>query len=360
MSDDPNAWRFGVEPTVVGLGRMQVAIGLDDPLETVRRLGGGIGASTHLVRAGDRNVVLKQYPADRSEVVRREFDGLSLARARGLPVPAPLAVDVDGSWFGLPALAMSYVEGQPELRPTNLVGFIEGVTDLLVDVHSVDIEAAGAALPTTSDRVALREAPVVIPEGLLVAMLVRRIVARINTLVADAQREPPVFNHGDLHPGNLLWQGGRISALVDWSHAGCRHTVGRVGLFPHRTGRAHGVVGGRGAAAELRGTGRDPPRSSAPERSPPPLLRAPMGPSLARRMGRARPIGSQPRRGQRATHRHRRTSPRRLTGGEPTEKTCAKRVATDRQARGGSRPAVGSMSGAVARCGGSGWADARP
>ena len=34
-----------------------------------------------------------------------------------------------------------------------------------------------------------------------------------------APSEPSTFVHRDFHPGNVLWQRGRLTGLVDWQHA---------------------------------------------------------------------------------------------------------------------------------------------
>ncbi len=40
------------------------------------------------------------------------------------------------------------------------------------------------------------------------------------TLHAPEWNRPPVWNHGDLHPGNLLIEGGKLSAVIDFGIAG--------------------------------------------------------------------------------------------------------------------------------------------
>ena len=33
------------------------------------------------------------------------------------------------------------------------------------------------------------------------------------------RRNPPALLHGDVWPGNLLWRGGRLQAVIDWEDA---------------------------------------------------------------------------------------------------------------------------------------------
>jgi aminoglycoside phosphotransferase (APT) family kinase protein len=217
MSGAGPSWRLGVKPTDVGLERLRGALGLKDRVRVVRRLAGGIGAATHLVRSGNQYVVVKQYPRDRRERVAREWDGLNYATANDLPAPMPLAVDADGAWFGLPTLAMSLVPGTPDLEARDLEAFVAEVTDLLCRVHAVDVHAEPPSFHRPS-RVARWTRPHNLPDGLLPAELIEKVMSRIDELVAVAAPEEPVLNHGDLHPGNLLWHDKRIAGLVDWSH----------------------------------------------------------------------------------------------------------------------------------------------
>jgi aminoglycoside phosphotransferase (APT) family kinase protein len=208
---------LGVEPTAVGLERLRGVLGLEDRVRVVRRLAGGIGAATHLVRSGDEYIVVKQYPSDRRETVTREWDALNFATAHDLPTPTPLALDADGSWFGLPTLAMSLIPGTPDLEARDLEAFVTEVADLLCRVHAVEIRATPPSFQRPG-RVPRWSRPHDVPDGLLPAALVEKVVSRIDELVAVAAPEVPVLNHGDLHPGNLLWHDGRIAGLVDWSH----------------------------------------------------------------------------------------------------------------------------------------------
>ena len=43
--------------------------------------------------------------------------------------------------------------------------------------------------------------------------------ARLESTLVAAPRGERVFNHGDFHPGNLLWRRDGLSGIVDWGHA---------------------------------------------------------------------------------------------------------------------------------------------
>lgn len=214
VPDDARPWRLRVEPDDAVLGWLQSELELAEPPRVVRRCGGGIGASTHLLRSGDVELVVKQYPVERVEAVRREWDGLQLAATNRLAAPTPLAVDPDGSTTGLPAIAMTFVRGEPDLQARDVDGFVGGVAALLASVHHIEpLRPLRAAEPVREWR-----PPAVVPDGLLPADLTRTVLSRAAELAPLALDEDPVVNHGDLHPGNLLWSNGKVAALLDWSH----------------------------------------------------------------------------------------------------------------------------------------------
>lgn len=201
-------------PTADGLRRLGAALG-GEPLQVVRRLGGGLGSATHLVRAGDGRLVLKRYPPG-SDTPALEWEGLVFAHAAGLPAPEPLALDQDGAWFGSPALVMGAARGRPDLSPVDRRRYVDEVASTMARIHATDTtEARGALLRPPS--AARWTAPDAVPEGLLSRQLAGLVVEALASRLEEADGGGTVLHHGDLHPGNLLWHGGRLSAVVDWS-----------------------------------------------------------------------------------------------------------------------------------------------
>src|SRR5438309_10368789 len=104
-------------PSPEGLGRFADAIGATSRPRVLRRLRGGLGASTHVIAIDDERLVLKRYPV--GAMVEREWQAMNLAYGHGLPTPRPVAVDPDGDWSGHPAPAMTLPRGCPLLDPTD-------------------------------------------------------------------------------------------------------------------------------------------------------------------------------------------------------------------------------------------------
>ena len=201
-------------PPADGLARLATALGSDAP-RVLRRLGGGLGSATHLLRVGDRRLVLKRYPAG-SGVPDVEWQGLNFAHAAGLRCPTPVAVDQNGSWFGSPALVMEAAAGRPDLSPKDRRRYVDEVATTLTEIHAARTTVADGAFlrPHSVDR---WTAPADIPAGLLTRRLAGHVVEVLASRLERADRGGVVVNHGDFHPGNLLWHRHRLSAVVDWS-----------------------------------------------------------------------------------------------------------------------------------------------
>jgi aminoglycoside phosphotransferase (APT) family kinase protein len=202
-------------PSPEGLAELGAAMGSDTP-RVLRRLGGGLGSATHLLALGDRRVVLKRYRVG-SEVPAVEWEGLLFARDAGLLAPKPVAVDQDGRWFGSPALVMEAASGRPDLAPKDRKVCVEEVATTLAAIHAADTTSATGALlrPPSADG---WTAPDEVPDGLISRPVAERVLDTVSSTLRRAEAGGTVLQHGDFHPGNLLWKRGRLSAVVDWSH----------------------------------------------------------------------------------------------------------------------------------------------
>ena len=179
-------------------------------------LPGGVSADVwRLTIAEDsgepRHVVLRShragFKAHDVSVVAKEFAVLLALHRRGLPVPEPYLLRVPES--GPPALLMEYVEGSASLEPACLELALDQMARLLARLHGLldlEIPELGAIedprqeLPRCLPRTDAGDA-------------VRSALATGNVA---SPSNPPVLLHGDYWPGNLLWRGGRLAALIDW------------------------------------------------------------------------------------------------------------------------------------------------
>lgn len=203
-------------PSSEGLGRLADVIGATSRPRVLRRLRGGLGASTHLIAIDDERLVLKRYPA--GAMVEREWLALDTAFRGGLAAPRPVAVDTGGAWFGQPAIAMAFLPGRAMLEPTDRDGYASQVADALAAIHELPLDSIPNALcrPHGIDTLDLAAIPA---EGNLTPATVERIAACLDRLLPSMRAETRTFNHGDFHPGNLVWHKRRLAGVVDWSNA---------------------------------------------------------------------------------------------------------------------------------------------
>ncbi len=182
---------------------------------------GGISAQVtalEIVRPGGetQTLVLRQYGAYRLEshpqIAAQEFAILQTLHRQGLPVPEPYFVDDTGAVLGTPCLVMEFVAGEADFAPADLDQLLQHTAAQLAQIHRADargLESLGGT--GTGYRARGSELDDSLQEG--------RIRAVLEPLGTIPRRNPPVLLHGDYWPGNVLWQAGRITAVIDWEDA---------------------------------------------------------------------------------------------------------------------------------------------
>ena len=149
--------------------------------------------------------------ASEPDLAVHEHAALAHASRSGLPTPEPLAADENGVAAGAPALLMSALPGNVTLRPTRMEPWLDALAAALTAVHAVPAEAFGWRYRSWLDFPSLA-----VPSWSSESSAWARCIA----VAREAPpAEPAVFLHRDYHPANVLWQEGRISAVVDWVNA---------------------------------------------------------------------------------------------------------------------------------------------
>jgi aminoglycoside phosphotransferase (APT) family kinase protein len=163
---------------------------------------------------------------DPSRALRERAIQNALA-VQGYPAPRVLAASADRSTLGAGFLVMERATGRP-LLDDRLRGVSATLADAQARLHALDAEPLLRALDDEG-RVAGGgfDRRVVGYEGHLAA-LDRRIRAAGLTGLGPGLRwlldrrpagGPRVICHGDFHPQNLLAEGGRVTAVLDWPNA---------------------------------------------------------------------------------------------------------------------------------------------
>ncbi len=151
-----------------------------------------------------------------------EYRILRAMTGHGLCAPAALALDVVGGVAGGPALVLERIDGQ-----ASPVEFLKLDRDTgrsataflakaIAEVHAFDWAAAGLTPRSPLDEILLWESRFLVHrlEPLpVLAQLFRWLKAHVPTPARLS------LIHGDLRPGNFLFEGGGINALLDWEMA---------------------------------------------------------------------------------------------------------------------------------------------
>lgn len=205
-----------------GVERVAEIVARVDPsarIVAATSLGGGLSNRTTIVevefgnppRAG-RWLVRDRHgecaPGDREATasVVREAAVLVAARGWGLPVPRVVGRVDD-------ALVLEFVDGAVRLERTFGAIAAVALADTLARIHSLP---PVAGLPDRASYLCERldDQPAVMDHAMREPEI-RTAIARLG--VPRAAR--PVVLHGDYWPGNVVWQGDELAAVIDWESA---------------------------------------------------------------------------------------------------------------------------------------------
>ena len=231
-------------------------------IASVRRLKGGLEASTHRVvlvtRSGVRRpIVLRRFndtfPWFDAARIPKEVATLTSLSATPVPAPEVLLVDEAGAWFGMPAMVVTCLPGGPA-PPDRWVAWSDSLVMAMAAVHAVApvVEAEGwlhgwrdgappSKLAAAGDRWLARVWPVI-----------------ESSRAALAASGGDALVHHDLHPGNTLWSRRKVSGIVDWPMAGRGHPAYDRAYLRFDVSICHGLTAGDGIAAAMARSGLAP------------------------------------------------------------------------------------------------------
>lgn len=199
----------------------------ESTISAIRPLAGSYSNSTHLVEALSTNgslirIVVRRYVrGNRAKKARVEFRTLAFLQDHGVPAPKPLYLDEDGALLGTPGIVTSFVPGKQIMSPSDPLNWARALAVMLARIHSIPCDKAAKRflLDANSEAVWFLRSGVVPdymsahPDGALVWQAVRDLLPNI-------QQIEPALVHLDYWRGNILWDRGRITAIVDWEEAG--------------------------------------------------------------------------------------------------------------------------------------------
>jgi aminoglycoside phosphotransferase (APT) family kinase protein len=180
-----------------------------------RVLDGGMSSAVYAVDLADgralvlRRFVRREWLAEEPDVPRREAAALELLRGAAFPTPELVAVDPDGEEAGDPAVLMTRLPGAIDWAPRDVEAFLRGLAGLLPRIHATP---PGPGIPAY--------APYPLEAWTPPAWTKRPAVWErgFGTFDEPPPRSAPVLIHRDFHPGNVLWEAGSVTGVVDWAN----------------------------------------------------------------------------------------------------------------------------------------------
>jgi len=143
---------------------------------------------------------------------------LQLAETHGLAAPRLIAADLDGRASGTVTTLETFLSGSADLPPTASVARLREGGAALARVHAFSMEAQ-AHLPHRPRPCAVDDRADERRRGSMpTTPLLRQADKRVRSHGVPAAAS--VFVHGDVWGGNMLWEGDRCVALIDWNTAG--------------------------------------------------------------------------------------------------------------------------------------------
>jgi aminoglycoside phosphotransferase (APT) family kinase protein len=209
-------------PPPAALRWAAAAVGAGGRVVRVRPLGSSWLAN-HAVDVADaagrrHRLVLRRWARPGWEVhdptftAAREAAVLELLAQTPVPAPRLVAADPDGAACDVPALLLTRLPGRPPdpaADPRRLVGALAAT---LPDIHAVD---AGAAAPPAFHRF-YDPASLAPPAWSDLPGLWAQV---LEVAAGPAPPGESCLVHRDYHPGNTLWERGRLVGVVDWNFA---------------------------------------------------------------------------------------------------------------------------------------------
>lgn len=209
------AMKHAPDPTEEQIERVRDAIGASSLVQS-QRIESGTGATMDILSEGSTRLVLRRYNSHVTAVdaAARETRALELLQRANIPAPAPIWIDNEGVFDG-PAVVISYVDGTPDLTPSNPFDWAERLASVLARIHEVRLDGDDVQLfppGAGSDVERIQESPELVLEHPLGEDLLRRRVI----LGSRSDGSEAVFSHTDFTPANTLWSEGSLTGVVGW------------------------------------------------------------------------------------------------------------------------------------------------
>ncbi len=195
---------------------------------------------------------------------RVEFEVLRRLHDQPVRTPEVVWLDADGSELGRPSLVMTRYDGLndhfildggiSQFDEDTRAGIASQMVDLMIEIHALDWREAGLdevlTVPLDPAAAAIDEWAAVIERDSLEPQPVLALVEqwlRRNRPICD---EVTVV-HGDIKPGNVLFDGDRVHVLLDWETVHLGDPTEDVGWVTNPIRRREHLIPGRWESDDL-------------------------------------------------------------------------------------------------------------
>lgn len=203
------------------------AINSDYVLISTKELTGGVSATTTVLEVSQSNgknkkLLVRQHGErclkNNPHIARDEFNLLRTLHKIGLLVQEPYFLDTSKKIFSQPYIVIECVDGKTDFEPKELATYLSKLASHLAKIHKVNISKHDlSVLPTLKDNFSkiINKQPAKLDKSLSEEKI-RDVLKSVWPL---KQQNKTALLHGDLWPGNTLWQDGRLVAIIDWEDA---------------------------------------------------------------------------------------------------------------------------------------------
>lgn len=213
-----------------------------------------------------RQLFLRRDPVGSVLETDRRVEYQVLRRLHDQPVRAPEVVwlDADGSELGRPALVMTRYDGLndhfvleggiSQFDEDTRAGIASQMVDLMIEIHALDWKGAGLgevlAVPSDPAVAAIDEWAAVIERQSLEP---QPVLAYVEQWLRRNRPEPSETTvvHGDIKPGNVLFDGDQVQVLLDWETVHLGDPTEDVGWVTNPLRRREHQIPGRWEVEEL-------------------------------------------------------------------------------------------------------------
>ncbi|NDJ62942.1 MAG: phosphotransferase [Chloroflexi bacterium] len=179
-------------------------------------LPGGVSAHVTALEVQTANgatqtYVVRQHHRDR---VAKEAQILQLLQSQRVPVPRLYHTQLAEPAF----LIEAFIDGEPNFDPDNIDAYVITMAHSLAQIHTVDVRTVDLSFaPLIADFCTQKlDNP---PEHFHERLHEREVRAALQAHQHVVTHNAAVLLHGDFWPGNVLWRGDQVQAVIDWEDA---------------------------------------------------------------------------------------------------------------------------------------------